>query len=91
MKIHHFSFLSAALLLAGGAQAGSMSCGGALISDDQPDGQSTHRILAKCGEPTARDGNDWLYDRADLGEGTYILHFNDSGRLESIEEQIGEE
>jgi hypothetical protein len=91
MKIIHSSFTTCAgLLLAGTVQAGSMYCGGALITDDQPDGQFKQQILKKCGEPTSRDGNDWLYDRADVGEGMYVLHFNDSGELESIEMQTEE-
>jgi hypothetical protein len=91
MRIHHYFFLSTALLMAGSAQAGSMTCGDAIITDDQPDGQFTSQILAQCGEPTARNGNDWLYDRADVGQGTYVLHFNDAGQLESIEQQIEDE
>jgi len=81
----------AALLLGGTAQAGSMTCGDAIIGDDQPDGQFAQQILDKCGQPTSKDGNDWFYDRSDAGQGIYVLHFNDSGRLESIEEQLDRE
>jgi hypothetical protein len=89
---HHYLpiFAIAALLLAGTAQAGTLRCGNAFITDDQPDGQSRQQVLAKCGEPTNRDGDDWYYDRADVGQGTYVLHFNDSGELESIEQQTEE-
>lgn len=91
MKITQLCFPAcAALLLSGAVQAGSMYCGGALVTDDQPDGQFQQQILKKCGEPTARDGNDWLYDRANVGEGIYVLHFNDAGELESIEIQTEE-
>lgn len=91
MKIRCLSFTTCAgLLLAGTVQAGSIYCGDALVTDDQPDGQFQQQILAKCGEPTSRDGDDWLYDRSDVGEGTYVLHFNDSGQLESIEQQTEE-
>ena len=91
MKIHHFSLIAVTLLLAGGAQAGSIDCGGTIINDGQLDGQFTSEILAACGEPTSREGNDWLYDRSDDGQGIYVLHFDDSGQLQSIEEQIEEE
>ena len=90
MKIHHLTVATFAALLAGTAQAGTMTCGDAIITDDQPDGQLTQQILAQCGEPTSKDGDNWLYDRADVGQGIYVLHFNDSGQLESIEEQIEE-
>ena len=91
MKVHYLSAAAfAALLLAGNAQAGSMSCGASIIDDGQPDGQFKQQILAQCGEPTSKDGDNWFYNRADVGQGTYILHFNDSGQLESIDEQIAE-
>jgi len=88
MKTHHLSVATcAALLLAGTTQAGTMNCGETIIVDDQPDEQFKQQILAQCGEPASRDGDDWFYEREDVG---YVLHFNDSGRLESIEEQIGD-
>jgi hypothetical protein len=90
MKIHHLSVAALAALLAGTAQAGSITCGDAIITDDQLDGQFQQQILAQCGEPTSRDGNNWLYNRADVGEGTYVLHFDDAGQLQSIEQQIEE-
>ncbi len=79
------------LLLCGTAQAGSITCGEAIITDDQLDGQVTQQILDKCGQPTSKDGDNWLYDRSDVGQGIYVLHFNDSGQLDSIEEQIDRE
>jgi len=75
------------LLLACSVQAGSISCGSATIADDQPDAPLTEHIISHCGEPTSKDGNDWIYDRRDVGSGLYILHFNDAGKLESIDEQ----
>lgn len=80
----------AGMLLAGAAYAGSIRCGDALISDDQLDGQFKQQIIEQCGEPTSEDGDDLIYDRSDVGQGIYVLHFSDSDQLESIEEQIGE-
>jgi len=79
--------VSAGLLFAGSVQAGSISCGSATIADDQPDAPLTEHIISHCGEPASKNGNDWIYDRRDMGGGFYILHFNDSGELESIDEQ----
>jgi hypothetical protein len=76
------------LLLAGTAQAGSISCGDATITDDQDVGQSTEQILNQCGPPTSQDGDNWIYDRSDVGQGIYILHFDDSGQLDSIQQQL---
>jgi len=89
MKIHPLLFTWTALLLTGPVQAGSMTCGDALITDDQLDGELSEQVLAQCGEPSARDGTTWLYDRSDIGEGTYVLQFSDSGQLQSIEQQMG--
>ena len=92
MKLNVFTVsICMGLLLAGSARAGSMSCGDATITDDQDEGQTTMQILDQCGEPTSKDGDDWLYDRSDMGQGTYILHFNDAGQLDSIEQQLDED
>ena len=81
----------AGLLLVGGAQAGSMTCGDATITDDQDEGQTTMQILDQCGEPTSQDGDNWIYDRSDVGQGIYILHFDDGGQLDSIQQQVDED
>ena len=79
------------LLLAATTQAGSITCGDATITDDQDEGQTTQQILDQCGQPTSQDGDSWLYDRSDVGQGTYILHFDDSGQLDSIQQQMDED
>jgi len=78
----------AGLLLATTAQAGSITCGDATITDDQDVGQSTEQILQQCGPPTSQDGNNWMYDRSNQGQGIYILHFNGDGQLDSIQQQV---
>jgi hypothetical protein len=75
------------LRINGYVQAGSISCGSATITDDQVDAPLTERIITHCGAPTSKDGNDWIYDRRNVGEGFYILHCNGAGELESIDEQ----
>jgi len=66
------------------ALAGSMECGGQIIEDGQLEGPFESDVLAACGEPTARDGNNWIYERE--GQPNKVLHFNDSGQLEEISE-----
>jgi hypothetical protein len=80
----------AGLVLAMTAQAGSITCGDAIITDDQTDGQFTQQILDQCGPPTSKDGDNWIYDRSDVGQGIYVLHFDDSGQLDSIQQQLNE-
>jgi hypothetical protein len=92
MKFHTLlTTAGASFLLATTAQAGSISCGDATITDDQDEGQTTMQILEQCGEPTSRDGDTWLYDRSDVGQGIYLLHFDDSGQLDSIQQQMDED
>jgi len=74
--------------MAGIAQAGSITCGDATITDDQDAGQTTEQVLQQCGTPTSQDGDNWIYDRSDTGQGIYILHFDDSGQLDSIQQQL---
>lgn len=91
MKNHaRYIAVFAGMLLAGSAQAGSMTCGDTIISGGQLDGQFKQQILEQCGEPTSQDGVNWIYDRSDVGQGIYILHFSDSDQLDSVEEQMGE-
>ena len=78
----------AGILMAGIAQAGSITCGDATITDDQDVGQSTEQVLQQCGPPTSQEGDNWIYDRSNQGQGIYILHFNDSGQLDSIQQQV---
>jgi len=76
------------LMLTPAVQAGSISCGDSTITDDQDTGPTTMQILDQCGQPTSKDGDDWIYDRSDVGQGIYVLHFDDSGQLDSIEQQV---
>ncbi len=88
MKLHNALICGCAgLLLVGTAHAASITCGHATITDDQPEAQTTQQVRDKCGEPTAKNGSDWIYDRSDVGQGVYVLHFNGSGQLESIKEK----
>jgi hypothetical protein len=92
MKFHTcLTIAGAGLLLAGTAQAGTMTCGDVFITDDEDEGQTTMQILDQCGEPTSKDGDNWLYDRSDMGQGIYILHFDDAGQLDSIQQQMDED
>ena len=61
--------------------AGSMRCGSHLISDGGRVGPGTYEVLKRCGEPTFRQGNSWVYDK---GKKRYVIIFNDSGGIASI-------
>jgi hypothetical protein len=62
--------------------AGSMRCGGSIIQDGGRHGPGKYEVLKKCGEPTFRQGNTWVYDRGSNRRKVFI--FNDSGLLTSL-------
>lgn len=61
--------------------AGSITCGTHIISDGGRHGPGAYELLKRCGEPTFRRGNTWIYQK---GNKTYSIHFNDSGDITSI-------
>jgi hypothetical protein len=81
----HIALPVGLLLFSLSALAGTMECGEQIIQDGQLEGPFESGVLAACGEPTARDGNNWIYERE--GQTTKVLHFNDSGQLEEISEE----
>ena len=71
------------LFMAGPASAvGYMRCGVHTISESQRSGMGKYEVSKKCGKPTAKFGNTWIYEK---GGTKRILRFNDAGRLIAIE------
>ena len=65
------------------ASTGSMRCGNHTIADSGRSGPGKYEVIKKCGQPTERFGNTWIYDRP--GRVKKILRFNDAGQLLSID------
>ena len=61
--------------------AGSMRCGSHIISEGGRAGPGTYEVLKRCGEPTFRQGNSWVYEK---GKKRYVIVFKDSGQISSI-------
>ena len=61
--------------------AGSMRCGSHIISDGGRTGPGTYEVLKRCGKPTFRQGNSWVYEK---GKKRYVIVFKDSGQISSI-------
>ena len=61
--------------------AGSMKCGQHIISDGGRTGPGTYEVLKRCGEPSARQGNTWVYEK--MGRRIVVV-FKDSGEISSI-------
>ncbi len=65
------------------ALADSVRCGSHIISSGERHGTDKYEVLKKCGEPTIRAGDIWIYEKA-RGAKT-IMVFDASGKLSSIE------
>ena len=46
------------------ASASSMKCGTHIISSGQGNSPGQYEVLKRCGEPTIRQGNTWIYERS---------------------------
>ena len=64
------------------ASAGSIQCGQSYIQDGERRPPGKYEVLKKCGEPTYRQGNVWIYES---GGTTKTITFDDSGHVNSIE------
>jgi hypothetical protein len=69
-------------LLMENAFAGSMRCGSHIISTGGLNGPGKYEVLKKCGEPTIRSGDTWIYDRP--GGVKYVVVFDAAGYLARI-------
>jgi Protein of unknown function (DUF2845) len=61
--------------------AGSIRCGGRIISDGKRNGTGQYEVLKKCGEPTERIGNNWIYEKQNKRN---VIVFKDNGTIASI-------
>ena len=74
--------LALTLFLVGTAGAASMRCGGHIISSGQRHAMGKYEVLKRCGEPTERSGNTWIYDEP--GKMRRVLRFGADGMLSDI-------
>ncbi|HUV22863.1 MAG: DUF2845 domain-containing protein [Gammaproteobacteria bacterium] len=67
--VNTFKVIGAALLLAisgiqPAAASGSMRCGTHIISSGQGNSPGQYEVLKRCGEPTFRQGDTWIYEKS---------------------------
>ena len=61
----------------------SIRCGTYLIyGGGGKDSTGMYEVLKKCGEPEAKNGNNWIYVQGNM---LRVLTFNHEGRIENIE------
>ncbi len=77
------SFISIAVVWPTLANASSMRCGTHLITAGMRDSPGMYEVLKRCGEPTARYGDTWIYQRS--SSITKKVTFSSNGQLRSIE------
>ncbi len=75
-------FLLSTLMLES-AFAGSIRCGTHILSTGQRHGTDKYEVLKKCGEPTIRAGNTWIYEKSSGAKS--VMVFDASGKLSRIE------
>ncbi len=76
------SVILLSMLLMETALAGSMRCGTHLITTGGLHGPGKYEVLKKCGEPTVRSGDTWIYDKP--GGVKYVVVFDAAGYLARI-------
>jgi hypothetical protein len=64
------------------AFADSMRCGTHVISSGQRQGTDKYEVLKKCGEPTTRAGDTWIYEKPNGSKA--VMVFDALGKLSSI-------
>lgn len=76
------AFSLATLMPVAAVADGSMRCGSHIISAGERNGAGKYEVLKKCGEPTARSGNTWIYEKS--GGTRRVVVFDPSGRVSRI-------
>ncbi len=65
------------------ALADSVRCGSHIISAGERHGTDKYEVLKKCGEPTIRAGNTWIYEKSRGAK--RVMVFDASGKLSRID------
>ena len=60
---------------------GSMRCGTHIVSSDPSLPTGKYDVLKRCGEPTVRYGDAWIYER---GSVKHTVTFSSNGRVKDI-------
>jgi len=76
-------FFLSVIVIAPFPAEGSMRCGSRLITGGQGSSPYKHEVLKRCGQPTARNGNTWIYQKSSTV--TRVVVFSGSGQVSYIE------
>jgi len=76
------AFAISVVMMESAMARGSMRCGTHLISADASNPSGMYEVLKRCGEPTERYGNTWIYRKS--SSVTHRLSFGSNGQLQDI-------
>ncbi len=65
------------------ALANSMRCGTHIITASMRDSPGMYEVLKRCGEPKARYGDTWVYEKS--SSVSKVVRFTSDGQIKSIE------
>jgi len=81
-----FKFIAAPMLLSVAFMyptvASAMRCGTHIISYGQLNSPGQYEVLKRCGEPTYRQGNTWIYEKS--SSVSTQIRFDSNGRILDI-------
>ncbi len=72
------------IFLSQAALAGTMRCGTHLVTGGDRDSPGQYEVLKRCGEPTERYGDTWVYQKRGA---THVLRFSSEGQLRYIQKE----
>jgi hypothetical protein len=81
-----FKLIAAALLLVTGSfgsAVGSMKCGTHIISWGQSDSPGQYEVYKRCGPPSYKQGNTWVYEKS--SSVSVKIRFDDQGNIIQID------
>ena len=82
-----FKLVGVVLLLTLGfiepSAASTMRCGTHIISSGQGNSPGQYEVLKRCGEPTFRQGNTWIYEKS--SSVARKIRFDNNGNILDID------
>lgn len=83
LKLIVATFLLSIVFIEPVLATGSMRCGTHVISAGYRDSPGKYEVLKRCGEPKARYGDTWVYEKS--SSVSRVLRFTSDGQIKSIE------
>ena len=75
------AFFISVVMMESAVARGSMRCGTHIITSNPSNPSGKYDVLKRCGEPTTRYGDTWIYKKGSI---TNRLEFSSNGQLKNI-------